>query len=263
MKLSLLRSLFTVIIAIPFFNIAYPQTERKEYIYSNVANIRAGVGTEYDKTDELYCGNEITVLEETETITEINGYRAPWIKIEYTKDGQTKTGYIWKGNLSFQQLRRGDTKFVFGVESYNEEKYRYLGKIKAIRDREVVSSHSFATSSTLSYVHAKILDKPQLDNVNNIITLTFDREACGEIGEDFYYAWDGERLNYITSTYSVSDAGAYYHLENIIFPTGGTYTDIIIKLIREGTMEEDDTDYKSTYNSEIYLWNGNKIELQK
>ena len=263
MKLSLLRSFLTTILVILFFNAIYSQTEQKEYIYSNVANIRAGAGTEYDKIDELYCGDEITVLEKTETISQINRYNAPWLRIEYTKEGQTHRGYIWKGNMSFQQLRRGETKFVFGIESYNNEKYHYHGKVKAVKDREIISSHSFITSSNLGHVHARIVDNPHMENVNNVVQLTFDREACGEIGEDFYYAWDGEKLKYITSTYSVSDAGAYYHLETIILPTGDTYTDIIIKLIREGTMEEDDTDYKSTYSTQIYLWDGNKIELQE
>ncbi|WP_315823620.1 SH3 domain-containing protein [Paraflavitalea speifideaquila] len=86
------------------------------YIFADTAYIRNSPDTKQPAIDTLLAGDNITVIGTITNAFTIRGIKGPWLKISYTKNGEVKNGYIWQGLVSCQPLRRGDLKFVYGIE---------------------------------------------------------------------------------------------------------------------------------------------------
>lgn len=248
----------------------YLSKDSAYYIYADVANVRAGASLDSERIDQLVCGDEITVADEDDDNEDtINHLKSTWRKIKYLKDNETKEGYIWLPNLSRTQLRRGNVKFVFGVDDLKSkgEYHEYAGQLKAVKDGKIVSRTNFDTE-LIPLIGASMIDNTGLIDIEKAIKISFSGEACGIPSIDQYFVWNGTELKYLTNTYSVGDGGIYNHNEILIFPSShGGYANTIIKYISEFQADEDSNgdyldDGKYQYKTEIYTWDGNKLILQ-
>ncbi|NDW09472.1 SH3 domain-containing protein [Dysgonomonas sp. 520] len=240
----------------------------KRYIYSNIANVRSGAGTGYEGIDKLPCGHEVAIFaqaKESSVIDDLQGY---WVKIRYEKDGETKEGYLWDQNLSYTQLRRGNVKFVFGLNGTKKKDEDYTvaeAGVKAVKDNEIVSQKNFEVGAH-SAIHGRVLPQTGLSGAEQVIELTYGGEACGIPTDNFYFVWTGTELVHLIRTTSVGDSGIYGYWETLVFPEQHRFEDIVVKMI--GQYEEDETrtnpstgDYELIYRykTEMYKWNGRKL----
>lgn len=237
----------------------------KRYVYANTANVRNQPGLEYEKTDQLVCGHEVTILKDTEIEEKIDGISGKWLKVSYEKDNVQKEGYLWQGTLSYTQLRRGDVKFVFGIDNYNEKSYQTMGSIKAVKDQMLLDRSVFEICSTAT-AGGRIIDKHGMEGVSQVLEIMFGGAECGVATCFNYFAWDGQKFTPFARTYYVGDGGVYSYTETLDFPTIGSMNNILIKYIEEAT----DYDQKANsndemnwrYKTEVYKWDGKKLTLQ-
>ncbi|MBO9732884.1 MAG: hypothetical protein J7623_29845 [Chitinophaga sp.] len=246
------------------------------YIFADTAFVRISTDTKQAPIDTLLTGEEITVVKITDKLLNLKGLTAPWIQVKYKKDGVDKEGYLWQGLISFRQVRRGDTKFIYAIDRRMDStvvaddgvkmvmKY-FLVKLKVVQAGQLKAVNSFKIfdGESANFGDAKIMSGLGLSNVQNIVVLTFGGEACGIESNYFYFAWlNDSRLVPLPARMSVGDAGAYYHDESFTFPAEKNGQPDIIRwdLVEGEATEKMDKNgepvFKETKSTFNYSWDG-------
>lgn len=251
------------------------------YIFADTALIRVSPDTKQPPIDSLFAGDNITVTGVTPNSLIIRGLKGPWLKINYTKNGTPKNGYIWQGLVSCSPLRRGNVKFVYGIERRadsirKDDKYkirRFLVRLKVVQDGRVLATQAFTTfdDESANYSSGKIMSGMGLTNVQNIVTLEFSGDACGISTYDYYFAFTkNNQLIPFPYKENVADAGAYYHSESFTFPNekNGQPDTVVWNMENaEDTQKTDkkgDPIYKITEKKNtVYTWDGVNEKISK
>lgn len=248
----------------------------ERYIFADTALVRSTPDTKQPPADTLFAGDNITITGFTKKGLTIRGIRGPWVNIRYTKNGALKSGYLWQGLTSLGQLRRGDIKFVYGIDrradsisgsgKNKDTLRRFLVKLKVVQNGRILAKASFITPDDESANSSlgKVMSGMGLTNVQNIVVLTFEGGACAIPTFDYYFAWTkSNQLVRFPDKMNVSDAGAYYHQETFIFPNekNGKPDMLFWKMTEEEATDKTDkngneilklTDKKSA----SYTWDG-------
>ncbi|NIG54799.1 SH3 domain-containing protein [Chitinophaga sp. Cy-1792] len=255
------------------------------YIFADTAFVRVSPDTRQAPKDTLLLGDNIKVLEITQKPLTIRGLKGPWLKIEYSKNGEVRNGYVWQGLISCAQMRRGDTKFIYGIERRAdsitfENKTadtirRFMVRLKAVQNGNLLAKIGFTTldDESANYSGGKLMSGMGLTNVQNIIVINFSGEACGIPTCDYYFAWtkDSMLVRFPDKT-NVGDADAYYHSEEFIFPNEKKgQPDLVIWEMSEeeatDVVNKDGSHKMKTTDKgrKVYQWDGEKkqIILQK
>jgi hypothetical protein len=246
------------------------------YIFADTALIRVSPDTRQSPIDTLFAGDNITVTGVTPNSLTIRGLKGPWLKIKYTKNGEQKNGFIWQGLVSCMPLRRGEIKFVYGIERRADSTYseygknhtirRFLVRIKVVKNGQILARSAVVTydDEGAQYCYGRIMSGMGLTNVQNVVVLQFGGEACGIVLYEYYFAFTkSNQLLRFPDKESVGDAGSYYHSETFTFPNeknGKPDTIRWDKLVEEDTEQVDKkgnpilkvTEKKSA----VYTWDG-------
>ncbi|QEC45050.1 hypothetical protein [Pseudobacter ginsenosidimutans] len=212
------------------WGIYYTDTVER-YIFADTAYIRISPDTKQSPIDTLFAGDNILVTGASANALTIRGIKGPWLKIKYVKNGEEKNGYIWQGLISCTPLRRGDLKFVFGIERRADSSYtadnrkenmpRYLVRLKVVQNGKIITRSSLITNDNESanFCDGKVMSGLGLTNVQNIVVISFSGAACGIPTLDYYFAFTkNNTLVRFPDKMNVGYAGAYYHEEKFIFP---------------------------------------------
>ena len=275
-------------VAVFFFQQLFAQTPDREdyniwrsddsiptyYVSANKAMVRQTPSTDGILLDSLLLGDKLLQREITKTYSTIRGIYAPWIKVDYEKNGQQRSGYVWIGLLGFQSLVKNDTVFVYGLEKVRSSKAETMGfeetkytiSLKAISNNSLIAfkEWTIAGDESASYVVSKKLGDMGLKNTHEILRISLGGEACGIPTNYYYHGWDGKRLYDLPGKYEVGDAGVYYHTETLLFPNEkGGKPGLIIKLVEEEALIQEETatqkeKFKKTNKKDVYAWNGEK-----
>lgn len=247
-------------------------SENTSCIYSQVANIRQGVGTSTPITDKLYLGDSIAVLEyKGDPADNANIYN--WVKIAYKKDGLQKEGYTHSQNLVFTNLVKDDITFLIKTEDepdVSEKDYdmgrQIIYKVKAIRNNKAIAEYEFKgkiISSIYAWMetNSKLPSNEQkLTNVENILNIYSPGEACAVPSFYYYLAWTGTEILPIMNSWGTGD-DSFIEAEEIVFPGNNVPANIILKLYLNG--EGVNGDIETDIYVEAYRWNGKKAVLLK
>ncbi len=246
------------------------------YIFADTAFIRSTPDTKLAPTDTLVVGDNITVVGVTSNSLTIRGIKAPWLKIIYLKNGEQQEGYVWLGLVSCMPLRRGDVKFVYGIErradsiavssGRRDTIRRYLVRLKIVQNGNVLAKAAVLTpdDESAGYSGGKLMSGMGLTNVQNIIVLTFSGEACGIPTYDYYLAWtkSGQLVRFPDKV-NIGDADVFSHSETFIFPNekNGKPDMIFWKMEVEEATDKVDKDGFSIMKvtdkkSAVYAWDG-------
>ena len=249
-----------------FYGHTYLCVGEKYYIYADVANIRVRPATTEEIIYKFPAGQEIVInaIHNGEE-TSIDGVRGQWLYVT-TTDGTNREGWLWSNSLSSKQLRRGNVKFVFGINSFSD--YKFKGTVKAIDNGKIVDRKNYELGMEgAMFNNAKIIDNVSLENVKHVVHLSIGGGACMFPLSDFYFAWleEKKKLVELPVAMSVSDACGVSYTESLSVPSensGGIYN-LLVKVTQEGTPPEkgDPCDYSKwdwEYKTELFKWNGEK-----
>jgi len=246
------------------------------YIFADTALVRVSPDTRQAPADTLFAGDNITVTGVTPNALTIRGLKGPWLKIKYIKNGEPKSGYIWQGLVSCIPLRRGDVKFVLGIErradsvtGQRKDKRtieRFLFKLKVVKQGAVLAKTTFIVydDESANYCYGKIMSGMGLTNVQNMVVIAVGGEACGIPEYDYYFAWTkSQQLIRFPDRVGVSDAGIFYHTETFTFPNEKDgKPDLVIwkKTVEESTDKLDKNGNEilkvTERKSAVYTWDG-------
>jgi hypothetical protein len=251
------------------------------YIFADTALIRSTPDTKQAPVDTLFAGDNITIAGTTSKTLTIRGLKGPWLKINYTKNGEQKNGYVWQGLISCMPLRRGDIKFVYAIErradsifvrgKFKDTLRRFLVRLKVVQQGKTVAKATIITPNdeSANFSGGKLMSGMGLTNVQNIIVLTFSGEACAIPTYDYYLAWTkNNQLVRLPNKENVSDAGVFYHSETFTFPNekNGKPDMIVWNMSVEEESEKVDKNGEPVLKvtekkSAVYTWDGVKEKI--
>lgn len=245
-------------------------------VFADMAYIRNSpglVGTIVN--DSLPAGAKVRIKGEILNSSTVKGFGAPWQEIRYYKDGHEKQGYIWLGLLAIGQTTIDQGQIcIFGFEGYipaKGDKYDYFAcAVKLIGPKgSLIARHPFTFAYTeQSATEIKGLHNMGLRGLRNIVRIGFLGEACAISSDYYYFGWNGQAFIPLPKAYRVSDAGIFYHTEQMLFPSEHKKdANIIYKMIEEGEALEEDNgneiQYKINKKKETYRWNGKGYVIVK
>jgi hypothetical protein len=268
-----------------FVTLSYSQEEYNHNYYWNFQdNSKALVG--YTKCyvrespninsvilDSLQIGSEVMVKKTFDELYKFKGINLPWVEIKFKNNfGETKTGYLWKGFLALNFIKKQELTYLTTIEKI--EKFKSGGYIN---DRfsisaKILNNNQFLNQITIkkflsesTYFENKTIGSLGLSKLQNIYRISFSGESCGVPTLYFYFGWNGTKLLLLPEKMNVGDADVYYHSEEFVFPSEkGGKPDLIIKKIEEAELiEETSGIYNMSEREEYYKWNGKKAILYK
>jgi hypothetical protein len=268
-----------------FVTLSYSQEEYNHNYYWNFQdNSKALVG--YTKCyvrespsinsvilDSLQIGSEVMVKKTFDELYKFKGINVSWVEIKFKNNfGETKTGYLWKGFLALNFIKKQELTYLTTIEKI--EKFKSGGYIN---DRfsisaKILNNNQFLNQITIkkflsesTYFENKTIGSLGLSKLQNIYRISFSGESCGVPTLYFYFGWNGTKLLLLPEKMNVGDADVYYHSEEFVFPSEkGGKPDLIIKKIEEAELiEETSGIYNMSEREEYYKWNGKKAILYK
>lgn len=244
------------------------------YIFADTAFIRISPDTRQAPIDTLLAGDNIQVTGASPNALTIRGLKGPWLKIKYIKNGEEKNGFVWQGLISCTPLRRGDIKFVYGIERKMDSTYINEGtktsqsffvvKLKVVQNGNIIARSSVSTfnDESANFSEARIMSGLGLSNVQNIVVLSFNGAACGIPSFDYYFAFTkNNTLVQFPRKMNIGDAGVYFYEETLTFPSekNGKPDQVLYNMREEEATDKMDQDgepvFKQTAKkSKTYLW---------
>ncbi|MGS2760961.1 SH3 domain-containing protein [Sinomicrobium sp. M5D2P9] len=234
------------------------------YIFTNDAKVRPTASTDGRAQDILYAGDAVTVLEKTDNIHTRKGMAAYWLKVRYKKDGVQKEGYLWQGLLAPASFLKGDTRFVYGIQRMDKSTnvWKWTLQLKAVRNTQMIAIEEWKDHHA-SRLYAEISGGKGLDNVTDILRISYGGEACGITHYDYFFTWNGYHFTPLPALISIPD-GDYSTWEEWIFPDdpNGQPGQLVKKAVHFGGSVADNYDNWYTYESYSlisYRWNGQEL----
>lgn len=239
---------------------------QQAYIFADTANVRTEANINAPVQDRLLQGTVIKI-EKTGAVYELNGKSAPWCTISYELNGTVKKGVIWAGLLSPRMLRRGDTRFLYGMKFPGNDTVGTIVDIKALRNDSLIARTSFTIASIESAGgahNAKIDAAKGLGGLQYLLYFYYSGEACAIPTYEQYIGWNGKQFIRLPLLTSSGDAGVYGETEHFIFPSdkGGTAGLLIYKYHLESYDENDKPVHKSDKTTR-YKWDAVNTRLIK
>ena len=259
-----------------------------EFSYLNENGIEATIGVKncyvrQDSTsnsqllDSLQIGQKIRVIKNTNENLNIKGLNLSWVEIEYSKNNQTQTGFLWKGFIAVGSTTKGNTTFLTTLDSKYSKKVKqddeeYDGEFYRISIKAITSEHQIKAEKSFSkqlsesnYFQNSVVSSWGLKNLSEVYRISFNGQACGIPSYHYYFGWNGKDFLSLPEKYDVGDAGAFYHTEEFLFPKEkGGQPDTIIKNIKEAVNTDDSSEnytFKVTKSTEYYSWDGKNFKL--
>lgn len=241
--------------------------------------IREDTTTNSTLLDSLQIGAKIKVLNNTETYLNIKGLNLSWVEIEYHKNNETKTGFVWKGFIALGRSTKGNTTFLTTIDSKYSKKvqrddYEYEGEFYKISLKALNSENQILAEKSISeqlseshFFQNSAISSWGLKDLNSIYRISFSGEACGIPTLHYYFGWNGTTFLNLPEKYDVGDAGAYYHTEDFILPKEkGGQPNTIIKNITEAENTDENLEgytFLVKKSIEYYSWDGKNFKLTK
>lgn len=229
----------------------------------------AALFEEPSESSQIVCalpvGEELFRLAAVDIQYEGDGMSCTWMEAFCEMDGVTCRGYIPHSWLALtDQTLSGDTLFMFGIDTYYTDHYRFVGSARAVRGGEILwesvfypPGGAFGGNDYRYGVSSGQIDAEDY-TFSNLIMLSFLYEACGFENRNILFVWTGSYLVLGISASTVYEAGLFHHTEEFIFPEQESPSSARIMLVTTKEEFDDDTmDYFITsQDTTHYLWNG-------
>jgi hypothetical protein len=247
-----------------------PGTTQKVFV--NGANVRSQPNTQAPVLDSLRSNQSVTILNKDSTVWKIGERRTVWYRVQYVKNGQPATGFLWGGTLCVGFRKKGPHDVLFGIGKTTPKRSpetgetfpQNTGSVKLMQDTTLVDEVVFEMPSgeSLSVGSFTVESAHRLTNVAYTVKAGVSGEACGISGyEQYVLVTEEQRLVALPQLMSVGDADVYHHDETFIFPNdAGGQPDTIVMKTEE--MEKDErTGKERTKRSRTrYTWDGTRLQ---
>lgn len=267
-RLCWLKAFMVIAVVTDAQDLLYRNVEIRDslVILADTAYIRDEPSVSGGKLAALEAGRKVWLLDTEQEPQRISGFDAPWARVRFWNKGQSVEGYLWRGLTALGSYQRNGLRFLYGL-NHGLASGDIYAKVKVLDSAwRPLATKTWKLESTeaLADTEAKVLGGMGLDSISAIVRVYFSGAACGVPSIYYYFGWTGRELLTLPGKLSVGDAGAYYHSEELLFPSekGGAPGKIIRLTEDEEVLEEVDKNgeplSKKTKLKEVYSWDGRK-----
>lgn len=95
----------------PFFS----NILQSKYIFSDTALVKVAPSNQAAEKDTLFLGDTVQIQLQTTYHEFINGFAAPWLKVDYYKNGFQRTGFVWAGMMAIATVKDKNGLLLLGL----------------------------------------------------------------------------------------------------------------------------------------------------
>ncbi|MBW1294749.1 SH3 domain-containing protein [Aquimarina litoralis] len=222
------------------------------YMFGNDVKLRDQPTTNSNVLSLLKIGEQVEILEKSNTTMEFDGMDAPWYKVK----ANNKVGYVLGSFISLDKKTVNNLTYLIALK---KDDSRVFLKTRIIKNgSDYVENESQLMTEEFSI---KASGNKGLDNVKSILEIKYLAEACGINGGGIYLFYDGIKLVKAMDYSRIADADLYWFDEEYIFPEekNGIKGKIVYKR-ESGETKEYETEWTETKMIRRVLeWNGKEI----
>ena len=182
----------------------------KPYLFGDKVKLREFSNTDSEVLSLIKIGEQIEIIEKTDSVFLFNGIESPWYKVKYKEF----VGYVVGGLISLDTAIIDDITYLISLEK--KEKSLFLKTRLLNKENEYLENNSELKTHVFSI---KAFDNRGLNNLKSIFFIDYLAEACGINGGGIYLFYDGISLNKVIDYTQIGDADLYWYIEEYVFPT--------------------------------------------
>ena len=230
------------------------------YMFGNDVKLREQPNTKSEVLSLLKIGEQIEIVEKSNSEMEFDGIKSPWYKIKT----ENKVGFVLGSLISLDKVINGNQTYLISLK---KDGLKLFIKTRVLEnDLEFTENVSQLLTGEFSI---KVTGNKGLENIINIFEIDYLAESCGVNGGGIYLFYDGKELIKAIDYTQVADADLYWFIEEYIFPNekDGIKGKIVYKS-EIGETKEYETEWtESKATRRVLEWNGKeilpKIETEK
>lgn len=222
------------------------------YMFGNDVKLRDLPNTKSNVLSLLKIGEQIEIIEKSDSIMEFEGIESPWYKIK-TND---KIGFVLGSLISLDKATNGNLTYLISLK---KDGVKLFAKTRVF-ENEIEFKENISELMTSEF-SIKANGNKGLKNIKSIFEIDYLAESCGVNGGGTYLFYDGENLIKAIDYTQVVDADAYWFIEEYFFPNdkNGKEDKIVYKK-EVGETKEYETEWVETkFTQRILKWNGKEI----
>jgi hypothetical protein len=215
-------------------------------------------------------GTEIVIIGKADEVFEENQLVTDWYEVSCEINSVLQTGFAAGINFACTSQRLSDEcVFVFGVTGYNPETNECTGLGRVVSNGAVLAEAEIKPAKdilgqTASFnVESALMETTGFSNIESMVVISFDYEACGYENRDTPVLWTGENIICAPYTSAVYEAGLFHYTEKCIFPGEPEGADNKITIVASSEIWNEDTQSYDLVDetTKSYIWTGNSFEL--
>lgn len=181
-----------------------------QYLYGDRVVLRKAPSSSAEALDTLMIGSEITILEKSDEVIEVNGLECNWYKVRAGK----KKGFIAGGLIALDHREMDGVRYM--VIRAGGGEYDLKARCRVLRGDGSYYGHETQLNTGTFYV--ELTNGRGLEGVEHILCINLVAEACGVDGGEVYLFDDGTTLRDGFSVSNVVEGGVFWFGENLFFP---------------------------------------------
>lgn len=222
------------------------------YMFGNDVKLREQPNTKSNVLTLLKIGEQIEILEKSDTKMEFDGIESPWYKVK----ANNKIGFVLGILISLDKVTNTNLTYLISLK---KDGFKLFAKTRVL-ENGLDFKENISQLITREF-SIKAIGNKGLENIKSILKIDYLAESCGANGGGIYLFYDGKNLMKAIDYTQVADAGAYWLIEEYIFPhdKGGKEGKIVYKR-EHGETKEYETEWVETkLTQRILEWNGKEI----
>ena len=222
------------------------------YMFGDDVKLRDKPNVESNVLTLLKIGEQIEVIDKSDSIMEFDGIDSPWYKVKTNNN----VGFVLGNLISLDKATNGSLIYLISLKKDGP---------KLFAKTRVLESGSNFTENVSQLMTGEFSVRASgnngLENIKSVFEIDYLAESCGVNGGGIYLFYDGESLIKAIDYTQVADADAYWYIEEYIFPNDKEGKKGKIVYRREiGETKEYETEWVETkLTRRILEWNGKEI----
>ncbi len=224
------------------------------FLFGHQVQLREAPTPEAKVLKTLPIGTHMVIMQKHENSWRYKGIDSHYYKVDY----KGTEGYVLGGLLALEKKTIKGVSHLFGRAK--------IGDVDHLLIRTVQANGSFTEKSLRlgnTQFYLSSLGTKGLPDIDGILLVDYIAEGCGVEGGGIYLFQAAGKLHTVARLSQVSDAGAYYHWEEFIFPDddyGVTGKIRYKKEVGENYDEVADWQKKST-ETKLVVWSQDTLGL--
>ena len=240
------------------------------------ANIREKPNATANVVSKLPIATKVIIEKITTDTLTLNGFPAPWCKVNYTLQGKKMSGYIWGGTLAFATWTSTDEYdkdmkglvYLVGISKFDGKNLNTILQVRVAKNGVEIAKTEFKTAGDVGYyLDIEHFGGQNLKNLKDVFEVKSYYPACGYGSGKNLLFFTGKTLNRVLETSDNADGGVFYSNENALLPTDKGGIDGHVLVVSD-TVEFEEKEvkgivetkiHKQDYKVTLYKWNGEKL----